>query len=1021
MLSLHARLFRLRFIAGSILLLSALIGYAPVALQAQSAAAAGQIVGQVTDPSSGSVTGVEVTVRNVNTNYKRTATTDSEGRYAIPELPLGPYEVTASATGFAAETQQVFVSLGSSVTTAFHLTVEPQSQNLEVNSDNPGIEPTRTATKSILTDLQIHNLPSDGRRLQNFVVDTPQALIEPECRGFSISGQKGIYSFISIDGGDYDSTWGCGIRARSESAPTFSLEAIQELQVVRNTFSAEFGRSTGGVIQLSTKSGTNQFHGTAYELNRDGALAADDALGHQVVAQENQFGGSLGGPIVADNTFFFIAPEFQIGHKPVQVLYPLLDEENIRYLPGTTTLTPEASGLLSAAPEGPFSAVSDSQSVISRIDHKFSNTNQFFGRFDFTRALQTTAAGADGLSTSLGIQSGTTNSAFSTQVTQPDANYTLLGQLTSSLSNTHLNELRFQFSREVRPRINLGQGPQVTVSNTANGFSGAVATYGTPPAGSWGNEGFASTDNRYELVENFSIVSGAHTLKFGVDYQRIAGWALYNQSAGGVYAFSSLDNLLNRNPTTYSQSTGAGSINLTIHEIAGYVQDEWRIRPGLTINPGFRYEAQVNPNYFSATAPANRYPGASSIPDDLKMFAPRLGVAWDVNNSGKTVVRAGGGLYYAPTYMSMIANSILFNGGNPNLGLAAVTISNTATNPNAIQNAFQSIGVNLAAAPLGNLPVFTPSQFAALQSAANVLAPPSVFYMDPNFRNPVALQWQAGVEHEIARGISISEGFTYINTNDIARELDTNLGVPVPDATGRNIYNTPGHPRPNPAFGQAIATQSADHSLYRGFTTTLNIRRSRYTFDAYYTRSWNLTSEDAERGFTSIRYADVNDLPSEYNHSNIDEPNQFWTNGVYFLPAGFELGFTTTLWSGRPSNALASTTDINGDGVATDRPIINGVMMKRNAFRNTGFKDVSLRVQKNFPLPIEKGTISISAEFFNAFNFANAQMAGASLIYGLGATPLAGFDQLKNAQGQLLQTDTVADPFQAQLGLRFQF
>lgn len=129
------------FIAGSMLLMLALIGYTPVALQAQSAAAAGQIVGQVTDPSSGSVNGVEVTVRNVNTNYKRTATTDSEGRYAIPELPLGPYEVTATATGFAAETQNVFVSLGSSVTAAFHMTVAPQSQNLEVNADTPVSSP----------------------------------------------------------------------------------------------------------------------------------------------------------------------------------------------------------------------------------------------------------------------------------------------------------------------------------------------------------------------------------------------------------------------------------------------------------------------------------------------------------------------------------------------------------------------------------------------------------------------------------------------------------------------------------------------------------------------------------------------------------------------------------------------------------------------------------------------------------------------------------------------------------------
>lgn len=563
----------------SVLLLLVSLGIANIA-RAQSAAAAGQIVGFVQDPSSGFVGGAQVTVRDTNTNFTRTTTTDSEGRYAIPELPLGPYEVTVKASGFADSTQEVYVSLGSSVSSNFHLTLAPTSQSAEVVvADAPGIEPTRTATKSILTDLQIHELPSDGRRLQNFVVETPQALIEPECRGFSISGQKGIYANISIDGGDYDSTWGCGIRARSESGPAFSLGAIEELQVVRNTFSAEFGRSTGGIIQLSTKSGTNTFHGTAFELARDGALASLDAFGRPSINAQNQFGGSVGSPIIKNRTFFFIAPEFQIASKPVAVVY------------GLTPATQNSAGaldLLQVAPQTGFNAISDAQTVITRIDHEFTQTNQFFGRFDFARTVQTNSPGADNLSTGLGIAS-TSTAAASNQITQPDTNYTALGQLSSTLSSTHLNELRFQFSREIRPRVALGTGPQVTITN--------IATYGVPPAGSWGNEGFASTDNRYELVENFSIVSGAHTAKFGADYQRIAGWALYNQNAGGTYTFNNLTDFANHTPDLYSQFTGSGSINLTINEVAGYAQDEWRVLPGVTITPGLRYEAQLNPNY----------------------------------------------------------------------------------------------------------------------------------------------------------------------------------------------------------------------------------------------------------------------------------------------------------------------------------------------------------------------------------------------------------------------------------------
>ena len=959
-------------------------------LWAQSGANSGQIIGQVMDPSSAAVSGAEVTVRNKDTNFTRSATTDSAGRFAVSALPLGPYEVSIKASGFQSPAQEAFVTQGITVSSNFNLAMAGKSDSIQVvaTAEDPGMEPSRSAPKSILTDLQIHELPSNGRRLQNLVTQLPATLIEPECSGFSVSGQKGIYANVSVDGGDYDGTWSCGIRGRSSSSPTLGFESLQEVQIVRNTFSSEFGRSTGGIIQMSTRSGTNNFHGSAYELVRDGSMASLDSFGRAPVARNNQFGGSFGGPISKDNTFFFIAPEFQRGSKPVSVVYGLTAAQRA---------STAGQALLAASPEETFKAISNWQSVVSRIDHKISDKNNFFGRFDFARVYAEDSPGANALQTSLGLAS-TTNTAKSNLLLQPETDYTAFGQLNTMLSPKHLNELRVQFSHDYRPRIYQGSGPQVTVTN--------VGVYGPPSSGSWGNVGFASEDNRYQFIDNFSIITGAHTTKIGVDYQRLAGYADYNQTFNGAYTFSSVDTLLARTPTSYQQFTGTGTVSPVINELGIYIQDEWRILPGVTLSPGLRYEAQFNPNYLPATAPQYRFPLASSIPNDTKMFAPRIGLAWDLGNNGKTVVRAGGGLYFAPTYMSLFAQSILFNGGNPDKAFS-ISLNNNA----AIQSALQNAGMSLnASTPLNNLPVFNPAQaFKNLSSFTN-LAPS---YFDSNFRNPRALQWQGGIEHQIARGVTVSENFTYVATNYVARERDTNLGVPVVDATGRNIYSTP---RPYaPTFGRATVTEAAGRSLYRGFTTTLNVRRAKYVVDLYYTRSWNYSYDDVERGFTGLNYADANNIRSEYGNSNIDEPQQFLGNINYSLPFGFQVASSMKFTSGRPINALTGV-DSNLDGNVKDRPIINGVMIPRNAYRNNGFKETSLRIQKNFTLPNEKGKISLSAEAFNLFNFHDVWMA-ASQNYGT-----ATFLKTKDANGNYVATDAVAnDARTIQLGLRFQF
>jgi len=996
-------------------ILYATLGHWPAAVQAQSGATSGQITGVVLDASDAAIASAEVTVRNSETSYQRTVTTDDSGRFIVQLVPVGTYAIEARAGGFEPSSREIAVSLGASRSENFQLQVASQRETTRVTAEGSSLEPTGVPSKAVLTELQIHNLPANGRRVMSFLLLTPTAtrtaFSDPDCRGISISGQQGIYTNISVDGADYNSTFGGGVRGRSESAPTFAVEALQELQVIRNVFSTEFGRSTGGVVNMSTRSGTNLMRGTALYLLRDGALSARDAFGAKSEAHVDQFGGAFGGPLAKDRSFFFVATEFQNGRKPVQTMYSNLDVQGVRNTPG-------AQLLQLIAPEDTFNAESDAQMFVGRIDHRFTDNHSMFARSDYVRTSATynPSAGANILSTGPSIET-ITNVARSSQTLRADRNTTAMGQFTSVLSQTRMNELRVSFAREYRPHDPIGRGPNVVVRNAGS----VIGSYGpVASSSSFNNLSFQSSDDRYQLVNNFSVVNGAHSAKFGVDFTRISGHIMFNGGNNGSYDFNSLADFLARRPRRYSQFTGTGDLDLAINHFALYAQEEWRMRPTLTISPGLRWDAQFNPDYADATMPQKRYPGATSIPDDTKMFAPRLGVAWNPGG-GRTVVRAGTGLFYATSLMSMLAQGMLFNGGNPNMAHSVVV-----TDALALANAFRSIGIDLAGADVTNLPVFSPAQLHQLFGGPEAVSGLSVNYVDPNLRNPRALHFQLGAERELGSGVMAGMTFTDINTTWIARQRDTNLPVPVVDATGRRVYSGV---RPLPQFSVAQVAESSSRAHYRSVVSTINVRKPSFTVDGSYTLGWNRTFDDIERSF-NINYDDPLNMANDYGYSNIDERHQFIANGVYFLPKAFQVAATARFTSGRPFSASAGS-DLNRDGQVRDRAIVNGEVLERNTFRNRGVSDLSIRMQRGFTMPGNRGTLMLSAELFNVFGFDNYLLGGASTSYGAGtiiqngvavtAPPSAAFGQARDANGNYLRTGSVGDPMQVQFGLRWQF
>ena len=974
---------------------------------AQSSGNSGQIGGQVLDPSGAAVTGQEVVSRNIDTNQTRTVTTDDSGRYAIGPVPVGEYEVTVKPANMEASSQKVYVSLGGRANATFTLGMKSVRETANVRADAATvIEPAQTFSKAVLTEIQLQNIPAPGRRIKNLFLLTPATQIEPECGGFSISGQKGVYTSFNVDGGDYTSSHFCG---HVEMTPTISVESIRELQVLRSTFSAEFGRSTGGIVNLATKTGTNQFHGSGFYLGRNESLTKTDPFGREQITNGNQFGGSFGGPIRKDKTFFFSAGEFQYNNKPIQVLYEQLDAQNLRGTVGGQTL-------LSIASEQNIKSNSELQSTVNRVDHSINDNNTLTTRFDFTRNEITGVIGSFINTNGLGAGSITNRDATNAAPTSNRTNYTGMVQLSSVLSPRTVNEFRYTVASEFRP-WEPGDGPEVTVNNSGQ----TLAIYGPQGTGlSYGNVGYKFSDRRNQFIDNYSIVTGTHTMKIGFDANLVNSEVRFNPGYNGVYRFDSLQGFLDRTPGAYSQFAGSGVTTPHKHQIAFYLQDEWRVGRGLTLSPGFRYEMALLPDYEPATLPSRRF-ATEPIQDDKEMYGPRMGLAWDLRQDAKTVLRAAAGVFYAPPYITLWEQAIAFNGGNPELGKSV-----NLTNLTDIRNAFNNQGINLGNAALNALPVFNADQLSRLPNSTA-----QVYYMQPDFRLARSFQYRVALEQQIASGFTASIDYTSINTTRMDRVRDTNLPAPVRDATGRPVY-TPSAAtslnslRPNQQYAQVYITESSARGFYRGMVASMSLRRSRYTIDASYTLGFNKGYDEHENGGVSAPfYENAFDLNNEYSWTQIDQRHQFASSAVFFLPKGIELSTVNRFNTGRPYSPRTGV-DSNRDGNNNDRPLQNGNPIPRYTFRNSGFADTSLRVQKSFTLPNERGTLSFSTEFFNLLDFDNVEISAAQQVYGnsldVSATN-ANFGRVRDvATNAYITSSTLrTTPFQVQLGVRFQF
>ena len=695
---------------------------------AQSQTTTGSVQGDVVDERGGSVAGATVVAKNLDTNFAQTETTNSDGHFAFLSLAPGRYQLTISQPGFASILQQnVNLTVGQVINIPVTMKISTVSQQIVV-SDVPVIETTKTENSATLDEAAVSQTPVLGRKFEDLLTLTPGVSISqgPDGDEININGQRGIFNNISLDGGDYNNGFFGEQMGGQRAAIDITLEAVKEFQVVASGANPEFGRTAGGVVNVITKSGTNAFHGSAFEYFRTEALTAATSDGKPLDNfRRNQFGGSFGGPIIKDKLFFFAASEGireDLSRKNLSVpLGPAcsvatpvagVDDAAINASPECQRVAllnffktaPFPSGIKNTDEGVPVDHSVRNASVFGRVDYNLNSKNQIFGSYNFdwsknpnqTFDVPTYGTSANGVEGPSKIQAVSTN-------------------WVSTLSNSMLNEAHFTYAREARPRLAIDPS---SVPDTAMGFA-TNFRFGQPfflePAV---DELFYRTDIR----DSFSIIKGKHTFKFGGEWIHSRNSQIFRGFFTGRYIFDSVDGFLHyaapasngvgfgpgaaecangsftdislvtvagncpngsaftggplllylqHGPTTAGETLDqSGKADIANEDYSLFFQDTWKIFRNFTLNYGLRWDAQKFPDptippsqtAYGSNLSDPNFPSTGKLPNQYKEFQPRIGGAWDVRGNGKSVLRASWGIFNARQNMLTQTGPITTNG-----------------------------------------------------------------------------------------------------------------------------------------------------------------------------------------------------------------------------------------------------------------------------------------------------------------------------------------------------------------------
>lgn len=1041
----------------------------PVYTAAQSTDAT--LTGTVKDASGATIPGATITVRNLGTNESRSTVSGENGSYRVTNLPRGDYEVKSELQGFKTIAQSnVRLTVGDTVRLDFAMEVGTLEETVTVTSQATLVNTEEARLSYLVDEKRVSELPLNGRNVLQLMELQPGAVANPgnAILGGSaggdtsfVNGQRNRANNFLLDGTDNNDQFTAG-----RVAVNPSVDTIQEFRVATNTFSAEFGRNSASAVLVVTKSGTNALHGTAYEFLRNDALDAKSVFATvQDPLRFNQFGSTAGGPIKRNKTFFFASyeglrltrgqtvlrtvetPEFRalVAQRfPNSIANLLLRQfpsptptSNIRDTgqpvaglaqdivantpsvatnPNYTAAGALFRNTLQTTPDGipdigtaaiPIVETTDANQFGGRVDQELTGQMRIFGRYLWDKNDQ-----SDNLTI---VREG-----FNQPIRQFGQNLTL-GH-TWIMSNQMVNETRFGWSRRRRGLDAINEGvPNIT-------FDEGVIAFGNLPT----NPAVFIQDT-FHWTDTVSLNKGDHALKFGGEFRWVRDNSDFAVRRPGIGFFSIHDfamdeparvSILGINPNT--QLIEPNIRNFRFKETGIFFQDDWRIRPNLTLNLGIRHDWYGRPGEVNDLL-TNMIPGPGGdifeqvrtatvgqvdqvVPNDYNNFAPRLGAIWDPWGNGRLAIRGGWGIAYERLFNNSITN-IRFNPP-----FYSFTVASPTTAP-AHAGIPIFYGPRNGAAPTLTGENTNPGTQPGLGLVGNIIgwdgrfgnSQQSLRVPDPYGKDAFSYNWFTGFQYQLGRDIALEANYVGSAGRNYGRLVDYNT-VPGDLFDGRLD-------RLNPTFGGINFRAMIARSSYHGGQFQMVKRLSNgYSAQIAYTVGEAIDNgSDVQVGGTPV---DARDLDREKGPTDFDVRHRFVANGLWELPffkdatgmtrallGGWQINAIVSLQSGFPFNvntnrAYGQGGDFNGDGVNNDRPnqpsfgtdlgdvdkddYINGLFtaadfpitgftlgnLPRNAYRGPGYASTDLSLFKNFVVT-DTVKVQFRVEAFNAFNRVN--------------------------------------------------